>query len=301
MVNLLPDLGASGSAASLPPAQPPERRPENLPGADEDIDAADKANATACAEYVQEIYAYQCELENRNLPVDYMPRQSEVNEHMRERIVDWICSLHYRFQFQIDALFHAISLLDRFLSVKVIAHSRLQLVGLTALVIASKYEDSYTAPLSQFAKVAEHPTCSIANIVQMEREFLLAINFGLSAPTSLTFLKRYAKAAKAETNMGMLSRFMAELTLGDYKLTAKYRPSLIASAAIYHARRLMQLPGWTPTLAHYSGYREADFEQCAVDLRDLVKKAAAAKFVTTYRKYSLPKYWGLAPRAVSDI
>ena len=52
-----------------------------------------------------------------------------------------------------DTLYLAISYMDRFLSVQTVSRSRLQLVGVTCMLVAAKYEEIY-APL-----VTTHQVC----------------------------------------------------------------------------------------------------------------------------------------------
>lgn len=59
-----------------------------------------------------------------------------------------------------DTLFLAISYIDRFLTVRQIERSRLQLVGVACLLIAAKYEEIYApqvlAPISTLCHVPDH-------------------------------------------------------------------------------------------------------------------------------------------------
>ncbi len=59
---------------------------------------------------------------------------------MRAILVDWIIEVHLKFKLLPETLFITINLIDRYLSLVSIKRNNLQLVGVTAMFIASKYE-----------------------------------------------------------------------------------------------------------------------------------------------------------------
>ena len=71
----------------------------------------------------------------------YMCKQIDINEKMRGILVDWIIEVHLRFKLMPETLFLTINLIDRYLEKKQIMRTRLQLVAVAALLIASKYEE----------------------------------------------------------------------------------------------------------------------------------------------------------------
>ncbi len=70
-----------------------------------------------------------------------MKKQTEINEQMRSILVDWIIDIHFKFGFTDETLFMTILIIDRYLSVKKISRSKLQLLGITALMISCKHEE----------------------------------------------------------------------------------------------------------------------------------------------------------------
>lgn len=71
---------------------------------------------------------------------NYMFSQKDINEKMRAILVDWIIEVHLKFKLLPETLFITINLIDRYLSLVSIKRNNLQLVGVTAMFIASKYE-----------------------------------------------------------------------------------------------------------------------------------------------------------------
>ena len=56
-------------------------------------------------------------------------------------MIDWLLQVHLRYHMLPETLWIAINIVDRFLSVRVVSLIKLQLVGVTAMFIAAKYEE----------------------------------------------------------------------------------------------------------------------------------------------------------------
>ena len=65
---------------------------------------------------------------------------------MREILIDWLIDVHMKFKLMEDTLFIAINIIDRYLETKPVSRLKLQLLGITSLFIACKYEEVYTVP-----------------------------------------------------------------------------------------------------------------------------------------------------------
>ena len=71
----------------------------------------------------------------------YMASQRELGWHMRRVLVDWLIQVHSRFRLLPETLFLTVNIIDRFLTIRNVPVDKLQLVGATAILIASKYEE----------------------------------------------------------------------------------------------------------------------------------------------------------------
>jgi len=107
----------------------------------DDIDAHEVDNPLYVTDYVQDMYQHfrQQEIEKQVNP-NYMLKQSYINSKMRGILVDWLVEVHLRFKLVPETLYLCVSLIDRFLSKREVTRSKLQLVGVTCMFIASKYE-----------------------------------------------------------------------------------------------------------------------------------------------------------------
>ncbi len=85
----------------------------------------------------------------------YMERQKELQWKMRGILVDWLVEVHTKFRLLPETLFLTVNIIDRFLSLRVCTLNKLQLVGITALFIASKYEEVMCPSIQNFVYMAD--------------------------------------------------------------------------------------------------------------------------------------------------
>lgn len=95
------------------------------------------------SEYVNDIYAYLMKLENIfPIRLNFLENQMDVTPKMRSVLLDWINEVHHQFNLENETFHMAVSMIDRYLqSVHSTPRKYLQLFGVTALFMASKYEE----------------------------------------------------------------------------------------------------------------------------------------------------------------
>lgn len=221
-----------------------------------DIDAADANNDLSGVEYVEDIYKFYKLVENENRPHLYMPSQPEINEKMRAILVDWLIDVHHKFELSPETLYLTINIIDRFLAVQEVARRELQLVGMGAMLIASKYEEIWAPEVNELANIADR-VFSNAQILGMEKTILGKLEWTLTVPTHYVFLVRFLKASIPDQELEDMVYFLAELGVMNYD-TLMFCPSMVAASAVYAARyKLKKMPLWTETLKLHTGFKEA--------------------------------------------
>lgn len=209
----------------------------------EDLDREDLDDPLMVAEYVVEIFEYLKKLEVATRPnADYMEHQEDLEWKMRGILVDWLIEVHTRFHLLPETLFLAVNIIDRFLSTKVVQLDRLQLVGVTAMFIASKYEEVLSPHVANFRHVADDGFTE-AEILSAERYVLTALNYDLSYPNPMNFLRRISKADNYDIQTRTLGKYLMEISLLDHRFM-DYLPSHIAAAAMYLARKILERGEW---------------------------------------------------------
>ncbi|XP_064542958.1 G2/mitotic-specific cyclin-B [Drosophila montana] len=272
----------------------------------EDIDADDRENLVLVSEYVNDIYDYLYELEEQQpIHTDHLANQLEVSHKMRAVLIDWINEVHLQFHLAAETFHLAVAIIDRYLQVvKDTRRKYLQLVGVTALFIATKYEELFPPAIGDFVFITDD-TYTGREIRQMELQILKAIDNNLSRPLPIHFLRRYSKAASAEDEHHAMSKYFLELAGMDYEL-ASYKPSEIAAASLFLSLHLLNGNAraatgfndkhWTPTLVHYSRYTAAYLRPITRQIAKLARDAPTAKLRAIYNKYQANKFQKIALR-----
>lgn len=232
---------------------------EELTQEAKDLDAEDMDDPLMVADYVHEIFDYMKQLEIATMPnADYMDNQNELEWKMRGILVDWLLEVHTRFRLLPETLFLAVNIIDRFLSCKVVQLDRLQLVGVTAMFIASKYEEVLSPHVQNFKHVADDGF-SESEILTAERYLLQSLNYDLSYPNPMNFLRRISKADNYDIQTRTLGKYLLEIGCLDHRFL-QYPPSRVAAAAMYLARLALDKGEWDATLAVYAGYTEREIQ-----------------------------------------
>ena len=122
-----------------------------------------------------------------------MANQHDITEKMRSILFDWLIDVHLKFNLRQETLFLCRHLVDGFLTANSIERTKLQLVGITALFIASKYEEIYPPMLKDFVKITDD-AYSKQDVLDMEAHIVLHFNFDLFFTCPLSYLAYYSKA-----------------------------------------------------------------------------------------------------------
>merc|ERR1712121_467409 len=131
-----------------------------------------------------------------------------------------------------------IYIIDKFLQAEgfTIKRNKLQLVGVSAMFLASKVEEMYAPEINDFVYITDN-AFSAAQIREMELKILSTLNFALGRPLPLHFLRRNSKAGDVDIQQHTLAKYLIEISLLEYDMV-HIPPSLLASAALFLSLRL---------------------------------------------------------------
>ncbi|PPE02450.1 hypothetical protein GOBAR_DD00539 [Gossypium barbadense] len=233
---------------------------EKLPGIDKDD------NPLEVAQYVDEIYQYYWTTEALNPSLEnYMSIQKDITPHMRGILINWLIEVHLKFDLMQETLYLMVTLLDRYLSEVQIKKNEMQLVGLTTLLLASKYEDFWHPRVKDLISISAEAYTS-EQMLKMEKLVLKELKFRLNAPTPYVFMLRFIKAAQSDTKLEHLAFYLIELCLVEYE-ALKFKPSLLCASAIYVARCTLQM-------------------ECAEMILRFQRAASSGQLKVTFEKYA---------------
>ncbi|KAB2629408.1 cyclin-A2-2-like [Pyrus ussuriensis x Pyrus communis] len=255
----------------------------------------------ACSLYAPDIYSNICLTEVARRPsTDYMERlQQDITPSMRGILIDWLVEVSEEYKLVPDTLYLTVNLIDRFLSQNYIEKQRLQLLGVTCMLIASKYEEICAPQVEEFCIITDN-TYSREEVLKMESQVLNFMHFQLSVPTIKTFLRRFIHAAQASykvpcVELELLANYLAELALVEYGFL-KFLPSLIAASAVFLARWTLNQSDhpWNPTLEHYTSYKTSQLKTTVVALEDLQLNTTGCLLNSIREKYKHQKFKSVA-------
>jgi len=127
-----------------------------LTGNLDDIDERDKEDPLCATEYVADMYkTFRGKEASTSVRPVYMENQKYINERMRAILVDWLVEVHLKFKLVPETLYLTMNLIDRYLEDAEVSRPKLQLVGVTCLLIASKYEEIYPPELRDLVYICD--------------------------------------------------------------------------------------------------------------------------------------------------
>lgn len=269
-----------------------------------DIDAHDGDDISAASSYANLIFHHLTQSELRRRPlVTYMDSvQTDINPIMRSILVDWLIEVGQEYRLSSETLFLSAAYLDRFLSLVDVKRNRLQLIGVSCMLIASKYEEIYAPQIEEFCYITDN-TYTREQVLTCEKQVLDTLGFDLTQPTIKTFLRRFIKAAAGEVPLDLtfefLASYLAELCLMDYGMV-NYLPSHIAASCVLVALWELGKPCWSQTLSFYSGYTPAELQHCAQAVHSLFKLSKTSKELPAAKeKYGSGKFCKVSTMACS--
>lgn len=248
------------------------------------LDPEEVRDTSMVAEYAKEIFAYMAKCERETLAnPHYISYQNEIQWHMRATLVDWLLQVHMRYHMLPETLWIAVNIVDRFLSVRVVSLRKLQLVGVTAMFIAAKYEEIVAPSVDEFVFMTEGGY-SKEEIFKGERIVLSTLDFKVSSYCSpYSWVRKISKADEYDIQTRTLSKFLMEVTLLDYRFL-RAKPSLIAAIGMFLSKKMLG-GQWDNGFVYYSGFCEEQLIPGAnLLLERLVDPAFGEHFVC--RKYA---------------
>ncbi|XP_042380660.1 G2/mitotic-specific cyclin S13-7-like [Zingiber officinale] len=262
----------------------------------DEIDAADAENQLAVVDYVEDIYKFYKSSEHASKPHDYMDSQVEINAKMRTILADWLIEVNHKLQLAPETLYLTFNIIDRYLSMEFqTLFKEFQLVGVSAMLIASKYEEIWAPEVNDFLWMADR-SYSREQVLGMEKRILNKLEWNLTVPTPYVFLVRFIKAAACDKEMEHMVFFFAELALMNYSMIM-FCPSLVASSAVYAAQcTLNKSPVWSERLKRHTGFSEDQLLDCTEMLVNSHAMARESKWKAAYKKYAEEDFSAVALR-----
>ncbi|KAK6089735.1 hypothetical protein P3W45_001237 [Vairimorpha bombi] len=241
----------------------------------------DKRELCMVNKYSTEIYNFY-----REIDTSYTYSSREISFLERSKMVDWIINVHNKLNLSQDTLFLAVFIIDKFLIKKEIPSNKLYLVGISALMIACKFEEVICPTLNNLVVLSEYKV-SEEDIKKAERYMLHILDYDILYSNPLNFLRKCSKANNYEKKSRTVAKYILELSLLYEDLTV-YSGSIKAAASMYLARKITQQDTCRNLFTLYSGHSRDDLRECFNNLIRIIAQPVC--YENIYKKYDTQKY-----------
>ena len=201
-------------------------------------DKIKKSNPQQAEEYTKDIIESLLSEEdyyfNKKKYIDplYLENEdSELTPEMRTIAVDWLVLIHYKiFKFSENTLFLAIQIFDRYLSKVILNTEQTELLLYTSFMLASKHNEIDYVNMQETLKLSQDKF-NKEQIIKMESEILIKLDFEILAPTMCEFFVLFASFLnfdKLKINQGL---YILNIILVDFHML-KYPNFMLAFSVI---------------------------------------------------------------------
>lgn len=238
--------------------------------------------------------------------------QKDITEKMRCILIDWIVEVHYKFNLNHASLWLTVNIIDRYLAKVKVSRLKLQLVGVSAFLIACKFEDKNPPTVKDCVYITDN-AYDKREILQMESLILLTLDYQVFVPTGYHFLRRYLNAINASDQVKYFAFYYAERNLQEYYLTSCI-PHEFAAGAVYAALYKMSESIYSPFVSYHlwnqrllteTKLSEYDTRRIAYKIigNCQVEKETVSKrrLIAAKKKFSSDRYDGVAKATLPKI
>jgi hypothetical protein len=240
--------------------RPLSREAESL-----DIDSLPQSIAESgqCVpDYFPEIFKFMRSKDDSPIG-NYCEKTINVDKNSRGEVINWIIDVHYRFKLFPQTLYFIIHFMDKYLSQRNVQKSKLKLVAISCLYIASKYEETYRVPqLKDLLNLCNYAYTK-RDILETEADIVKILNFNLVFDPSFRFLQALEVFSGMNKKNFHLAQYLLELALTQSEFL-EYSQSLVACSAFYLVCKIRKLEiEWDDMYLNLTGYKQTDLHKCA--------------------------------------
>ncbi len=241
-------------------------------------------------DYFDDIFNYFKQEESKFLPkANYMKYQSDINEKMREILFDWLIEVHKKYKLSDNTLYITGNLIDRFTERKPeLKRTKYQLLGVSALFIAGKYNDIYPPESKDYSYITDDAYTK-KEVVEMEMEILKELNYTITFPTQYNFLEIFRKLLNMDDKSFHLSLYCIDICFINYKMI-KYKPSFLTAASCLLSFKLLNIYDNWEEFENIIGYTVNELYDCMVEIVELIEKQKNTKLKGVHKKFSTEKF-----------
>jgi len=247
--------------------------------------------------YAAEIYQAQLETEMKfflSIGQGIKWEGRSISSVMRAILVNWLIEVAQEYKLRKETLFNAINYADRFLQKhENIQRNFLQLIGITCILIAAKYEEIEVPRVDELVYITDS-TYDSKQILETEKIILDDLDYDLTVSTIVTFLPLYVEVAKiTDEVIHWHTQLLADLSLTCYNLHAQFPPSLLAASIVVLSRHTYgETDLWSEEFLTFTRKTQQEIQRCAREILISYTKIfnSSSRPIAVIEKYRQPKY-----------
>ncbi|KJE89770.1 hypothetical protein CAOG_01199 [Capsaspora owczarzaki ATCC 30864] len=235
---------------------------------------------------------------------DFMEGQPEISPRMRAILVDWMLEVRLELHLSNETFYLAVNILDRFLELVDTARDTLQLVGLTAMFVAAKHEETVIPVISDWLYMCDGQFQQ-EHLLHMELMVLDNVRFRLNVPTTFLSLMKFISGTSLEAvdqRILYQARYFCDLASVSYSFVP-VRPSMLSASALLLARMSCLPDGdeplWSDLHQRVTGYSATTLMPFVILLADLAQRVSHLPATAVRNLYRGPGYHSVASLPVT--
>nr|KAG5713603.1 hypothetical protein BaRGS_024651 [Batillaria attramentaria] len=191
----------------------------------------------------------------------------DLTPSMRYILVDWLVEVASMKNFSTLTLHNAVAIVDRFLMVHDISRSKLQLLGVAAMVVSSRYLGTEIVTIREAAWLTDN-TYKYEDVVRMMGEIMATLGGRIRLLTSSDFVNILAPLSRLDERGVSLLEYVCELCILQAEM-AQYSPAEVAASCVLLARLLLKAGcPWPSDLEEFTGFSLEDLSRCTFHIHE---------------------------------
>ncbi|NWW89375.1 CCNF protein, partial [Rhynochetos jubatus] len=219
------------------------------------------SDAKSCIEMMSQVFQASFPISKQSI----FTVQKGMNETMRYILIDWLVEVATMKDFSSLCLHMTVGCVDRYLKLRPVPRTQLQLLGIACMVICTRFISEDILTIREAVWLTDN-TYKYEDLVRMMGEIISALEGKIRIPTIVDYREILSTVVPLEGRTLHLYCFICELSLLSTSLCV-YSPAQLAAAALLLAKILhRQAHPWSSQLSECTGFTLEDLLPCALSL-----------------------------------
>ncbi|XP_077975847.1 cyclin-F-like [Styela clava] len=200
--------------------------------------------------------------------INQIPKyQENVTGSMRYILVDWLIEVATMKDFGSEMLHTTVRCVDRYLLLRQVSRSRLQLLGIACMVICTRYMERDVLTIREAVWLTDS-TYKYNELVQMIEDVVATLNGNIKEMTMYDYLSIFLNSNTLDRKSQDIARFIADASLLHVDIVS-LPPGISAAAAVFLANFTANPSNpWPSKLLKLSGYTLGELFPTAVEIHE---------------------------------